>query len=93
MREEDFVQGISMNYAQQERDLANDHTLSQPERNRIPWIIGVLVTIGVIIVVAWIIATTVASAGTGPTSTPSLEPMATTFSARYRKSSLILHNV
>lgn len=61
MREEDFVQGISMNYAQQERDLANDHTLSQPERNRIPWIIGVLVTIGVIIVVAWIIATTVAS--------------------------------
>lgn len=60
MREEDFVDGISMSYAQQERDLANDHTLPQPERNPIPWWVGGLTLLGVILLVAWIIIASVA---------------------------------
>ena len=48
------------NYTDLEQRLANDHNLSQPPSNPIPWTIGILTLVGVLIVVGWIIITTVA---------------------------------
>lgn len=50
-----------INPVDREQALARDQDLPQPERNPIPWIIGLSTLAGVLIVVAWIIIASVAS--------------------------------
>lgn len=59
---DDYVTAPSgTNYTDRERQLTNDHTLPQPERNNIPWIIGISTLAGVILLATWIIIASVAS--------------------------------